>query len=152
MIKNGNGNGNGFRSVAERKSKFRELYPQYGSIGQTLKAMKIRSRQSFYKWCKGDPAFKKYYEDELKPNRIDELVTIAFVIATAGRLKTTKTMGLVIDATKPQTDMIKYLLGCFDPDNYSEKRLLELQGKGENGEVIFKVIREHRREVESSET
>lgn len=148
---NENGNGNGGKGSKVLKASFKREYPKYGTIGETLKAIGIKSRRSFYNWCEKDAAFKRYYNDELKPNRIDELVTTAIDIAKAGRLKSSKTGQIVIDATKPQTDMIKYLLACFDPENYSEKRLLELQGKGEDGEVILRVIRENRRKVSSSE-
>ena len=99
-MNNTNGNGGAFKSVDERKAKFKELYPKYGSIGQTLREMGIKSRQSFYKWCNSDPGFKRIYEEELKPNRIDELVSAAFQIATAGRLRVGKSgMDMVIDAT-----------------------------------------------------
>lgn len=147
---NGNGNGNGFKHKSQRIAAFKREYPKYGTVGMTLKAIGIKCRKTFYNWLESDAAFKRYYEEELKPNRIDELVSAAFEIATGGRLKTSKTMGIVIDATKPQTDMIKYLLACFDPEHYSEKTITELQGKG-GADLAFRVIREDRREVGSSE-
>ena len=147
-----NGNGNGGKSSDQLKAAFKLAYVKCGTVGMALKEIGIKSRKSFYNWCASDAAFKRYYEEELKPNRIDELVSTALDIANAGRVKVKGQSGtsMVVDASKPQTDMIKFLLGCFDPDNYSEKNITELQGKG-GGEVVFKVIREHRRKVNSSE-
>ncbi len=147
-----NGNGNGGISSDQLKASFKREYPKYGTIGMTLKAIGIRSRQSFYNWCKKDAAFNRYYEEELKPNRIDELVSTALDIANAGRVKMKGQSGsaMVVDASKPQTDMIKFLLGCFDPEHYSEKRLLELQGKG-GGAIPFRVIREDRSDTGEDE-
>lgn len=147
-----NKNGNGGKSSDQLKAAFKIAYVKWGTVGMALKEIGIRSRRSFYNWCEADAAFKRYYDEELKPNRIDELVSTALDIANAGRVKMKGQSGtsMVVDATKPQTDMIKYLLACFDPEHYSEKTITELQGKG-GSDLAFRVIREDRSEVSSSE-
>jgi len=137
--KNGNGNSG---SVRDKQVKFRKLYPQYGSIGATLKIIGIRSRTTFYRWLEQYPSFKKDYEEELKPNRIDALLSAAYEIALANRVKSTK-HGIVVDGTNAQVTLIKYLLAVFDPEHYAEKYLMEHFGKGKEGEIIFKVVYEH---------
>ncbi len=134
-----NGNGNGAKSSEAKRRAFIQEYPKYGSVGETIRAIGVRNRRTFYNWCDAHPDFKKIYDEVLKPNRIDELLTTAYQIATAGKLKNKKnTFGFEIDASAPQVTLIKYLLSVFDPETYAERHLLE--GKGKSGEFVIKVV------------
>lgn len=73
-------------SASENKKTFIKLYPEHGSVGMTLKAMGIKSRNTFYNWL-NDSKFKEIYENELLPNRRDEVVSLVYRVAT-GRLGT----------------------------------------------------------------
>jgi hypothetical protein len=87
--KNGNNcNRNSNNGVGRNKRLFLEKYPDYGSIGATLRAIGIKSRRTFYNWRDSDPHFKEVYETELLPNRRDELVSEMYRIAR-GSLKAT---------------------------------------------------------------
>lgn len=77
---NHNGNGN---ELCRNKKLFLEKYPEHGSIGATLQAIGIKSRTSFYKWCKSDTHFKQVYEAELLPNRRDAVQSVVYRMATA---------------------------------------------------------------------
>jgi hypothetical protein len=68
------------------KQAFIKLYPEYGSVGATLKAIGIKSRNTFYNWLKDD-RYRGIYENELLPNRRDEVVSLVYRVAT-GKLGT----------------------------------------------------------------
>lgn len=78
-----------YLNICLNKKKFLQLYPDYGSIGSTLKAIGIKTRSRFYGWCKADPKFKEIYETELLPNRRDEMVSVVYR-AARGDLKLQK--------------------------------------------------------------
>jgi hypothetical protein len=87
--KNGNNcNRNSNNGVGRNKRLFLEKYPDYGSIGATLRAIGIKSRRTFYNWRDSDPHFKEVYETELLPNRRDELISEMYRIAR-GEMKAT---------------------------------------------------------------
>lgn len=65
-------------SASENKKQFIRLYPEYGSVGSTLKAIGIKSRNTFYSWLNNDERFKNIYEKELLPNRRDEMVSTVY--------------------------------------------------------------------------
>ncbi len=73
-------------SASRGKQAFIKLYPDYGSVGSTLKAIGVKSRNTFYNWLKDD-RFRGIYENELLPNRRDEVVSLVYRVAT-GRLGT----------------------------------------------------------------
>jgi hypothetical protein len=73
-------------SASKGKQAFIKLYPEHGTVGMTLKAMGIKSRNTFYNWL-NDPRFKEIYESELLPNRRDECIGLLYRTAT-GRLGT----------------------------------------------------------------
>jgi len=66
------------QEIADLKQLFIALYPEYGTIGATLAALKIKSRTTFYNWCKEDSEFSKLYESELQPNRRDVVASTIF--------------------------------------------------------------------------
>jgi hypothetical protein len=68
-------------TASKSKQAFIKLYPEYGSVGATLKAIGIKSRWTFYCWLK-DEKFKALYENELLPNRRDEVVSWVYRVAT----------------------------------------------------------------------
>lgn len=74
-------------TINRNKKAFLEKYPEFGAVGPTLHAIGIKSRKTFYNWCENDPAFKTVYEDELLPNRRDEVISLVYQAAT-GRLGT----------------------------------------------------------------
>jgi len=70
---------NGKKLTTEQcKSQFIKLYPEYGTVGATLKAIGIRSRRTLYLWLKGDANFARVYNEELLPNRRDEIASIVY--------------------------------------------------------------------------
>lgn len=75
--------------LCNNKKLFIEKYPEWGSVGATLKAIGVKSRTTFYNWCDADPHFKEIYEIELVPNRRDEVSSLVYRAAT-GRLGTTE--------------------------------------------------------------
>jgi hypothetical protein len=66
-----------------KKKLFLEKYPEYGAVWPTLKFIGVKSRKTFYNWCESDSKFKAKYQEELLPNRRDELVSIVYRMATA---------------------------------------------------------------------
>lgn len=68
-------------NICANKKKFIELYPQYGTIGATLKTIGVKSRVTFYNWCNADSEFKAIYEQELLPNRRDTLASQVYQTA-----------------------------------------------------------------------
>lgn len=88
--KNGKNNKNG-NDLCRNKKLFLEKYPEYGSVGETLKAIGVKSRTTFYNWCKKDHKFEKVYLTELLPNRRDECVSLMYRYATGRLGKETKT-------------------------------------------------------------
>lgn len=134
-------------SLSRNKKLFIKLYPEYGSIGPTLKAIGIKARKTFYNWCDNDPKFKGYYLTELLPNRRDELVSLLYKTAL-GRLgtntettmdykrgrETTKEVPIVLPQT--QLTAIFGMLKATDHIDtgadrliFVEKHQLELSGK-----------------------
>lgn len=73
--------------VSENKKLFIKNYLEYGTVWATLRAIGVKSRQTFYNWCESDPEFKRFYEHELVLNRRDELASLVYRVAT-GRLGT----------------------------------------------------------------
>jgi len=69
--------------ISKNKKLFLEKYPEYGSVGETLSNIGVKSRQTFYDWLKADPKFKAVYENELIPNKRDKVSSVVFKIATA---------------------------------------------------------------------
>jgi len=69
--------------LSKNKKLFLEKYPEYGTVGKTLKEIGVKSRQTFYDWLKNDAKFKAAYENELLPNRRDEVASIVYRMATA---------------------------------------------------------------------
>jgi hypothetical protein len=73
--------------TSQNKKEFIRRYPEYGSVGATLKAIGVKSRKTFYNWCDSDPKFKAVYEEELLPNRRDDCVSLLYQ-AAMGKLGT----------------------------------------------------------------
>ena len=45
------------QEIADRKAQFLDLFPRYGTIGDTLRRIGLKSRSSFYEWLKADAQF-----------------------------------------------------------------------------------------------
>jgi hypothetical protein len=71
------------------KKRFIELYPEYGTVGSTLKQIGIKSRNTFYEWMKDDAEFKAIYESQLQPDRRDVVASVIFR-ASIGKEKLNK--------------------------------------------------------------
>jgi hypothetical protein len=71
------------QNICRNKRLFLEKYPEYGSVGATLKSIGVKRRATFYDWCDADPKFKAFYETELLPNRRDAVASIVYRMATA---------------------------------------------------------------------
>jgi len=121
-------NGNGYiNGMCRSKRLFLEKYPEYGSIGATLKAIGIKQRRTFYFWCEADPHFEEIYRTELLPNRRDELVSRMYRIAT-GQIKATGGQLTALFGFLKATDHIARD-DAFDRLVFSEKTQVELMGK-----------------------
>ncbi len=70
-------------TTCANKKAFIKAYPEYGSIGEALKAVGVKSRKTFYNWMSSDPAFKATYETQLLPNRRDQVQSVVYRMATA---------------------------------------------------------------------
>ena len=95
--------------VSAEKTLFIDYYRQYGAVGQAAKLAGI-SRRLVYLWMDSDPEFKSIYEDELKPNRTDEIVSTLYQ-AAMGHLP----------LTVSQVTSAIFLLKAFDPKTFAEK-------------------------------
>jgi hypothetical protein len=135
-------------SASKGKQAFIKLYPEYGSVGATLKAIGIKRRWTFYCWL-NDEKFREIYENELLPNRRDEVVSLVFRTAT-GKLGThietvTYKNGTVtkeeVPNEIPQTQLTAAFgflkatdhiedAGAKDRLVFCEKNQIELTGKG----------------------
>ena len=104
------------------KKQFIELYPTYGTVGQTCKQIGVE-RPRFYEWLK-DEEFNAIYQS-LKLDRIDEMVTRLYDFV------------LHVDAEKMNQQQILacfFLLKSFDPKTFSEK--MQLQHTGADGKPV----------------
>jgi len=141
-----NGNGN---SISHNKRQFLEKYPEYGTVGATMRAIGVKCRRTFYKWRASDPRFKEIYETELLPNRRDELASMMYRMGT-GRLgfhlkTTTYKNGTIVEEEVPNEIPPTQLTAMFgflkatdhneDPDAkdrlvFCEKNQVEISGAG----------------------
>lgn len=136
MVTNGNHITNG--DMSQNKKLFLEKYPEYGTIGATIKAIGLKRRTTFYTWCEKDPAFKAHYESELLPNRRDEVASIVYRAAT-GREKIATATQLTaafgfLKATDHNDDA-----SAKDRLVFCEKNQVEIAGAG--GKPIELVVR-----------
>lgn len=70
-------------TICQNKKEFIKNYPEYGTVGSTLKSIGIKSRNTFYRWMEADPNFKRVYEEELLPNRRDDVASVVYRMGTA---------------------------------------------------------------------
>jgi len=144
-------------SLAHSKQKFLKLYPEYGAVGPTMKAIGLKCRRTFYNWLENDPKFKELYLTELMPNRRDELISLLYK-AAAGKLgtttETTTNYKTLKETTKevpivlPQTQLtaIFGMLKATDHNDTGEDKLIfvekhQLEVSGKDGEpIILKVV------------
>jgi len=143
-------------SLAHSKQKFLKLYPEYGAVGPTMKAIGLKCRRTFYNWLENDPKFKELYLTELMPNRRDELVSLVYRVAS-GKLGTyTKTTeranGDIITEEVPygipQTQLTAAFgfLKATDHNDTGEDRMIfvekhQLEVSGKDGKpIILKVV------------
>jgi hypothetical protein len=112
--------------LCRNKAQFIKLYPQYGSIGETLKAIGIKRRRTFYDWCESDPKFKEIYETELLPARRDTLVSRLYQCAM-GKLKLQREQLTAIYGFLKATD---HMADQYDNIIFTEKHQHELVGEG----------------------
>jgi hypothetical protein len=80
IVSNGNGN-----KCCQNKKLFIQKYPEYGSIGETLRAIGLKERKTFYKWLATDANFNAIYYHELLPNRRDTVQSVVYRMATANK-------------------------------------------------------------------
>ena len=126
---------NGKKLTTEQcKSQFIKLYPQYGTIGVTLKALGVKSRMTFYNWCEADAKFKRYYQEELLPNERDGNISllrdIAKGVVKANAVQLTALFGF-LKATNRIRDE-------YTPHDFVEKSQVEI-GNTENKPFIARV-------------
>jgi hypothetical protein len=95
--------------VSADKKLFIEYYRQLGAVGVAAKSVKV-SRRTIYNWMEADAEFRAIYEEELKPDRIDELVHVLYMAALG-----------VKPLTMPQVMSAFFLLKALDPKTFAEK-------------------------------
>jgi len=126
---------NGKKLTTEQcKSQFIKLYPQYGTIGVTLKAIGIKSRRTFYNWCEADADFKRYYQEELLPNERDENISLLRDIAK-GTVKANAVQLTALFGFLKATNRIR---DEYTPHDFVEKSQVEI-GNTENKPFIARV-------------
>lgn len=113
-------------NMARAKRLFIEKYPEYGSVWLTLRAIGVKSRRTFYRWCESDPRFKEVYLSELLPNRRDELVSRMYQIAT-GNLKASDTELRALFGFLKATDHISKA-DPYDTLVFADRNQVELTG------------------------
>ena len=123
---NGNNKNGNTIKAAQHKAEFIRLYPQYGTIGLTLKAIGIKTRWTFYKWCKNDAAFKKYYQEELLPNERDENISLLREIAR-GKVKASPVQLTALFGFLKATNRIR---DEYSPFDFVEKSQVEIGNTG----------------------
>lgn len=139
---------------ANKKREFIKVYPEHGTIGATLQAIGIKRRRTFYDWTANDAAFKACYEDELLPNRRDEVASMVYRTATGQLGKHIRTFtnkfGKLIEEEVANEIPSTQLTAAFgflkatdhvDKDGkdrlvFCEKNQIELNG---GGEIILRV-------------
>ena len=119
-------NGNTVKAT-QHKSQFIKLYPQYGTIGLTLKAIGIKTRWTFYKWCEKDAGFKRYYQEELLPNERDENISLLREIAR-GKVKASPVQLTALFGFLKATNRIR---DEYSPFDFVEKSQVEIGNTGD---------------------
>jgi len=89
VVNNGNKNKH-IEQMCRNKKLFLEKYPECRTVRNTLDAIGIKTRSTFYHWCEQDPKFKKIYLTELLPNKRDKFVKMLEDIAL-GEVKANNT-------------------------------------------------------------
>lgn len=119
--------------IAEQKKLFRRYYPEYGTVGGTLKVMGYRDRRTFYNWLEQDSAFRDWYEKEGQPNRRDVIATQIFR-AASGKKRISHTQFLSAIAFLKAVESGKK----HTPDDlaFTEKTQIDLQSTG----VTFRLV------------
>jgi len=120
------------RSAADKKSQFKKFYPEYGTIGATLKAIGIKARNTFRYWCEVDPEFKRVYQEELLPNRRDEVASVIYQAAT-GRIKLNKDQLTAAFGFAKATD---HAGDPYDNLVFTEKHQMELANKDDKPLIL----------------
>ncbi len=142
MVTNGNGKTKSNKSkrtetLCQNKRLFIEKYPEYGSIGRTLRAIEIKSRQTFYSWCESDPRFKEFYKTVLLPNRRDELITVVYQ-AAVGKMRINREQLLAAFGFLKATNHVD---DEYDDLDFREKYEHAIAGKdGKPIELIARVV------------
>lgn len=113
-------------SATENKKLFIKNYPEYGTIGSTLKAIGIKSRTTFYNWL-NDKKFNDIYENELKPNRRDDVVSVVYRVAS-GKMKIDSTQLTAAFGFLKATDHISEDI-TKDRLVFCEKNQVEFMGR-----------------------
>ena len=113
--------------VRGEKKLFIDYYRQLGSVGQAAKLSKV-SRSTVYLWMDSDPEFKAMYEEELKPNRTDEILSSLYQVALGEK-----------NYTQAQVTAAIFLLKAFDPKVFAEKQQASGGFSGELVKIQFVV-------------
>jgi hypothetical protein len=125
--------------TSDGKTRFIKCYRQYGSLGQAAKHSKL-SRMTIYQWMEKDPEFKALYEDELRPDRIDELVSMIFRAAMGRKeasLVQLRSAFFLLKAFDPKTYAEKYQMGGFDGEPVKIEFVVENPRDGDNKPVVI---------------
>ena len=112
--------------IVHQKS-FVDEYPKQGTVGKTMKALGM-NRTYFYEWIK-DPEFNAVYQ-ELKADRIDELVTRLYKFITDGKDSDDNPIKL----NQQQLLAAFFLLKAFDPKTFTDK--MQMQHTGADGAPV----------------
>ena len=116
------------QEIADRKAQFLDLFPRYGTIGDTLRRIGLKSRNSFYEWLKADIQFAAEFE-EVKTDYVERLEKEADRRAVDGVNKPVFYKGkLIVDehgvpiTIKEYSDtLLIFRLKALAPDKYRER-------------------------------
>ena len=130
------------QEIVDLKKKFIELYPEHGNIGDTLKVIGLKSRNSFYDWEKNDPEFKSAFED-VKKNYVETLEREADRRAVEGVNKPVYQQGKLVGTVKEYSDtLLIFRLKALAPDKYRERTesKVDLTSGGKPIESVTRVV------------
>lgn len=128
--------------VAREKQAFIDNFPEYGTVGATIVAIGLKKCMTFYIWCAKDPEFKRIYDEELKPQQRDMVVSQIYR-AAMGKIKLTQQQLTAAFGYAKATDK-----SAQDGLIFREQYAHELSGPG-GKEITLKVVYDRSRNIDT---
>lgn len=137
------------QEIADVKKQFLEIYPAYGNIGDALKSVGLKSRNTFYAWLAADEQFEADFE-EVKKDYIEKLEKEADRRAIDGVNKPVFYKGQLVTDKKGNPVIIKeysdtlliFRLKALAPDVYRERveSKVDVTSDGKPVESVVRVV------------